>query len=46
MSLSIHQEDYNAIKLLNRAGYIISTKELNIVADTEIDVRNIYRKIK
>ena len=40
MSLSIHQEDYNAIKLLTRAGYIISTKELNIVADTEIDVRN------
>ena len=39
MNLSIHQEDFNAVKLLADNGYIISKKDLNILIDTENNIK-------
>lgn len=39
MNLSIHQEDFNAVKLLADNGYIISKKDLNIPIDTENNIK-------
>lgn len=39
MNLSIHQEDFNAVKLLTDNGYIISKKDLNILIDTENNIK-------
>ncbi|UHO37073.1 SH3 domain-containing protein [Chryseobacterium capnotolerans] len=39
MNISIHQEDFNAVKLLADNGYIISKKDLNILIDTENNIK-------
>ncbi|WP_165601928.1 SH3 domain-containing protein [Chryseobacterium contaminans] len=39
MNLSIHQEDFSAVKLLADNGYIISKKDLNILIDAENNIK-------
>ncbi|MBF4491719.1 SH3 domain-containing protein [Flavobacterium sp. MR2016-29] len=43
MKIAIEQEDYNAVKVLLKDGYIISSKELNIAKDAKIKADEIKK---